>query len=112
LANVISDISGVTGIGDIAGHGGGERDPHQLAALKNEKIQASREEIARSLEGNWREELLFVLAQSLELYDTYLGKIAACDRRLEAQLKTMEGKMELDTRPVPEARRIQSGLHP
>ncbi len=108
LANVISDISGVTGMAILGAIVRGERDPHKLAALKNEKIRASREEIARSLEGNWREELLFVLEQSLELYDTYLGKIATCDRRIEAQLKTMEGKIELDTHPVPEARRINA----
>jgi hypothetical protein len=35
-------------------------------------VRASRGEIARSLEGNWREELLFVLEQSLELYDLYV----------------------------------------
>ena len=30
-------------------------------------------QIAQSGEDDWREELLFVLEQSLELYDTYLG---------------------------------------
>src|SRR5438046_4839136 len=45
--------------------------------------------MARSLEGNWREELLFVLQQSLQMYDIYLEKIAVCDQRIEAHLKTM-----------------------
>ena len=49
-----------------------------LARLKGERIQASREEIAQSLEGNWRAELLFVLEQSLALYDLYQQKIADC----------------------------------
>jgi hypothetical protein len=49
----------------------GERNPQALAQLKNERIQASRQEIAQSLEGNWRPQLLFVLEQSLALYDTY-----------------------------------------
>ncbi len=35
------------------------------------RVKASPEEIARSLEGNWRAELLFVLQQELEMYDTY-----------------------------------------
>ena len=106
LANIISDISGVTGMAILRAIVAGERDPHKLAALKNERVRASREEIARSLEGHWREELLFVLEQHLELYDTYLDKIAACDRRIEAHLKAMTGKVELDQQPVPEARRI------
>jgi hypothetical protein len=46
--------------------------PDRLSALKHGRVRASRGEIARSLEGNWREELLFVLEQSLELYDLYV----------------------------------------
>jgi hypothetical protein len=53
----------------------GERDPNKLASRNNSLIRASREQIAQSLEGDWREELLFVLEQSLEIYDMYLGKI-------------------------------------
>ena len=60
-------------------------------------MRTSRREIARSLEGNWREELLFVLEQSLELYDLYVLKIAVCDQRIEQHLKTMTSKPE----PVP-----------
>src|SRR6516164_7589674 len=59
LANVLSDLSGVTGMAILRAILNGERDPQRLAMLKNERVKASREEIARSLEGNWREELLF-----------------------------------------------------
>jgi transposase len=81
LANVISDISGMTGMAILRAIVSGERNPQALAGLKNERIQASREEIAQSLEGNWRQELLFVLEQSLALYDTYQIKIAECNLR-------------------------------
>ncbi|HVI78461.1 MAG TPA: hypothetical protein VM715_09930, partial [Candidatus Acidoferrum sp.] len=47
-------------------------------------IRFSQEEIAQSLVGNWREELLFVLRQALELYEVYQQKIAACDAQVEA----------------------------
>jgi transposase len=86
LANVISDISGVTGMAILRAIVAGERDPERLAALKHNRVRASREEIARSLEGNWREELLFVLEQSLDLY---IHKITICDQRIERHLKTM-----------------------
>lgn len=100
LANVISDISGVTGMAILRAIVAGERDPHRLAMFKHNRVRASREEIARSLEGNWREELLFVLEQSLELYDLYVGKIAACDQRIERHLKTMTAKRE-PAQPCP-----------
>jgi transposase len=92
LSNVISDISGMTGMAILRAIVSGERNPQALARLKNERIQASREEIAQSLEGNWRPELLFVLEQSLALYDSYQMKIDECDLRIEVHLKSMESK--------------------
>jgi len=107
LANVISDLSGVTGMAILRAIVGGERNPQRLAELKNERIQASREEIARSLEGDWREELLFVVEQSLQMYDTYHQKIVACDGRIEAQLKSMDAKVDVVAQPIPEPRRVK-----
>src|SRR5262245_55478380 len=65
LANVISDISGVSGQAIIGAILKGERDPYKLADLKHERVQASREEVARSLEGNWRPDVLFELQQAV-----------------------------------------------
>src|SRR5450631_2276994 len=66
LANVISDISGVSGQAIIAAILKGERDPWKLADLRHEMVRASREEVARSLEGNWRDDLLFELRQAVD----------------------------------------------
>ncbi len=107
LANVISDLTGVTGMAILRAIVAGERDAERLAQLKNERIQASRAEMARSLEGNWREELLFVLQQSLEMYDLYREKIGGCDQRIEAHLKTMTAKVDVQAQPLPEARRAK-----
>jgi transposase len=93
LANVISDISGLTGLAIIQAILAGERDRYKLADLANFRIQASREEIARSLEGNWRKELLFILQQELNLYQTYQQQIAECDTALAAHLQTLEDKV-------------------
>src|SRR6201981_3046412 len=84
LANVISDLSGLTGQAIVRAILGGERDPRKLAELSHPRIRAGREQIAKSLEGNWRSELLFVLKQEMEMYETYQHKIAECDRQLEA----------------------------
>ena len=89
LANVISDISGLTGQAIVRAIVAGERDTRKLAALSHPRIQASREEIAKSLEGNWRAELVFVLQQEVEMYDTYQKRIIECDQQLQKQLANL-----------------------
>jgi len=86
LANVISDLSGVTGQKIVRAIVAGERDSWKLAELSDPRIRASKEEIAKSLEGNWRQELLFVLQQEVQMYDTYQRRIAECDQELQKHL--------------------------
>ena len=103
LANVISDISGVTGMAIIRKILQGERDPMKLAELKDRRIKASKEEIAQSLEGNWKEQLIFVLCQAVELYDVYQAKIADCDRKIEAHLRNFDTKA-VHKVPIPKTK--------
>jgi transposase len=95
LANVISDISGLTGQAIIRAIVAGERDPQKLAALSDRRVHASQEEIAKSLEGNWRPELLFVLQQEVEMYDTYQKRVAECDQRLQKHLASFADTLSL-----------------
>src|SRR6202163_1418027 len=88
LANVISDLSGVTGQTIVRAILAGERDSKKLAELSHPQIRATREEIARSLQGNWRPELLFLLKQEMEMYDIYQRRIAECDQELAEHLKS------------------------
>jgi transposase len=104
LANVISDLSGMTGMKILQAILDGERDPRKLAALADARIQASREEVAQSLEGHWREECLFVLQQVHDLYYTCLEKIRECDERIETQLQAIAAKVDPAVRPLPAAR--------
>ena len=99
LANVISDISGVTGLAIIQAILDGERDRYKLADLAHPRIQATREEVARSLEGNWRKELLFILKQERNLYQTYQQQIAECDAALAAHLQSLDDKAEPGSQP-------------
>lgn len=92
LANAISDVSGVTGQAIIRAILKGERDPYQLAELRHYRIQASKEEIARSLEGHWQEDVLFELQQAVDQYDFCQQKIAQCDRRLEQYLAELPSR--------------------
>jgi transposase len=69
LTNVISDVVGETGQKILRAIIAGERDGHVLAAMKNVRIHASEDEIAKSLQGNWRAEHLFALRQALAAFD-------------------------------------------
>ena len=69
LAYVVSDITGVTGMGIIKAILGGERDPVKLAKLRDPRCKSSEATVARALEGHYREEHLFALQQALELVE-------------------------------------------
>jgi hypothetical protein len=99
LANVISDLSGWTGQRIVRAILAGERDPETLAALSHPGIHATRQTIARSLEGTWQPDLVFVLHQEVAMYDAYLQRIAECDAELERHLKTVADK-RADTAPA------------
>jgi transposase len=86
LANVISDLSGTTGQKILRAIVAGERNSLKLAELRDCRIKASQEEIAKSLEGNWRPELIFVLQQQIDIYDSYQRWIAECDQQLQKHL--------------------------
>jgi hypothetical protein len=92
LTEAVADIAGVTGLAIIDAILAGERDPKKLAALRHSRCKNSEETIALALEGNWREEHLFVLRVSLELYRFYHQQILVLDQQIEAYLKTLPEK--------------------
>jgi transposase len=101
LANVISDISGQTGLAIIRAIVRGERDPNKLAQMRDYRIHASEETIAKSLQGAWRQELVFTLSQALALYDTYQSKIAECDCQIQIHLGTFPNNVDAAEKPLP-----------
>src|SRR5467141_229988 len=92
LANVLTDISGMTGQAIIKAILGGQRDPHKLAEFRDPRVKASEEEIARSLEGNWQDDLLFVLQQEQDGYEFCQKQMAECDQRLGQYLQRREDR--------------------
>ncbi|MDP2416202.1 MAG: IS110 family transposase [Hydrogenophaga sp.] len=89
LANVISDVAGETGQKILRAIVDGERDGHALAKLRNARIHASEDEIAKSLQGNWRVEHLFALKQALDAFDFCGTQLAECDTQIQAQLQAL-----------------------
>ena len=110
LTNTITDITGKTGLAIIRAIVAGERNPEELAKLRNYRIHASEVEIAKSLEGSWKEEHLFCLGQALSLYDTYRSLIAEADAKLDALImplrqqgiKAAEGKSKRGGKNAPD----------
>jgi hypothetical protein len=104
LHHVISDLTGVTGQAILTAILAGERDAQKLAALKDHRIKASRDVIAKSLRGDWRAEHLFTLAQTHALWQQHQTLIAACDTQIEAMLKTFDAKADVAAAPLPLAK--------
>jgi len=99
LQHVIEDVTGATGMRIIRAILDGERDPHCLAALRDNRCKNSVSTIGKALQGDWREEHLFALQQAVELVEAYQAKIADCDTRIEAQLQTFEDRSGGQTPP-------------
>ena len=90
LHKVISDITGQTGMKIVEAILEGERDSKKLAKMKNKHIRSSEEEIAKALEGNYRDDLLFCLKQELEQYKYISKKIIECEAMINRVLNKMD----------------------
>jgi transposase len=100
LANSISDLSGQTGMAILRAIVEGERNPWVLAKLRDPRIQASEDEIAHSLRGNWREDVLFELGQMLEAYNFQIRQIEKCDLQLEKYMKAQPTRPPVRSTPA------------
>lgn len=88
VQHVLADVTGKTGQAIISAILQGERDPEKLCRLCHPRIKASAQQVRRSLEGFWKEEHLFELRLSWELYQSYQAKIRECDQQMEALLSS------------------------
>jgi transposase len=90
LAEVISDITGASGIKMIEAILKGVRDPEELAAMCHQKILLNKKEVLlKSLEGTYREDHLFALEQAYKTWRHYNEMIVECDKVMEELLNKM-----------------------
>lgn len=89
LSNVVDNVVGVTGLKIIRAIVAGERSAKELAKNRDRRCKQSEETIAKSLEGNYRNEHLFELKQALDLYDIYQNKILECDKEIEKVIQSI-----------------------
>ena len=104
LDQVVSDLMGKSGSAILRAIVAGERDPQQLASLRDRRLRASEATVARSLHGNWREEHLFALAQALAHYDFLGEQINACDQSIEQVLHALPSLCEQPSEPLKVSR--------
>ncbi len=83
---VVNDICGLTGMAIIKAICNGEKNPERLADLRHHNCKKSKEEIAKALHSNGRQDYLFALKQELEMYELFQAKIALCDIEIEKML--------------------------
>jgi transposase len=86
---VLGDITGVTGLKIIRALVKGERDPVQLAQLRDPRCQHSKDAIAQALDGRYRPEHLLELKLCLHMGEQYQKMIGQLDRAIDDQLKRM-----------------------
>lgn len=103
LHHVISDITGATGLAILDAIIKGERDVEALAKLRDRRIKAPADVIAKSLIGDYHPEHLFTLKQSLASYRHYQQLIGDCDREIHTQMEAFESKAE----PAPRERKTK-----
>ena len=94
LHHVLSDITGVTGMQILRAIIAGERDPKVLAGFRQPGCKADEATIIKALTGSWRQEHLFTLKQSLELFDFFTSQITACDTQIEGQFVTIKPRWD------------------
>jgi transposase len=83
LSQALSDVTGETGQRIIRAIVAGERDPQTLAAMRDRNCKQSEAEIGKALTGTWRDEHLFIVKQSLAMYDYYTKQVEECDAEIE-----------------------------
>src|SRR5882757_5475544 len=105
LHDVISSLTGASGLAVIRAILAGERDPQALLGLCHRQIRTVKaERVVESLRGDWAEEHLFALAQAVQSWDHYQGLIAACDRQIAVVLGQMP-----DAKVPPSAASAKTG---
>lgn len=100
LPQVLTDITGTTGLAIIRAIVAGEREPVHLARFRDPRCAHSTEDIAKALTGHYRPEHVFALQQALALYDVYTAQVRECDAAIERQFQAIMPVWDDDLPPL------------
>lgn len=101
LVNVIDDITGKTGMAIIESILRGERDPYRLASLRDGRVKKSEEEIAEALQGDYKEDQLFLLKTNYDTYFFFTKQLEELDEQIVALLKLFPQKHQEGIKDIP-----------
>jgi len=108
LTEVVSDITGKTGMTILRAILAGERDPQRLATYRDKRCKHDHATIAKALTGHWRAEHLFALQQAVDQYDFLAQQLRACDGQIAECLQTFVPDVEVDSPASPPVRAWRS----
>jgi transposase len=89
LHHVVTDVMGQTGRNIISAILVGERDPKELAKLRDGRCKNSADVIEQALHGNYEEDHLFELQMAFDLYNNYSEKILLTEGKIESALNKL-----------------------
>lgn len=101
IHQVLSNITGWSGLRIVDAILAGDRDPVALAQLCDWRVRSSKETVAKALEGDYRPEHLFVLRHSLAGYRYYEKLVAEVDEEIKGLLKELPAVEGTDQGPPP-----------
>jgi len=111
IHNVISNITGTTGLKIIEAIIDGNTDPKQLVKFKDPRIKADDETIVKSLTGNYKTEHIFTLKQALDTFYYFKKLIDDTDKEIEKLLSKFESKTD-DTLPPSTSKKGKNNNEP
>jgi len=110
LHHAVADMEGTTGMAILRAITGGQRDPHELARLRDPQCRKTEQEVADYLTGHWRQDHLFNLARYLEIYDTLAQQVARYEQEIERYLRDLAGPDRLNLEPPQLRKEKQKGV--
>jgi len=101
LTQVLSDITGETGLAILRAIVAGERNPYTLAKMRHGNCAHSIADLVKALTGHYRPEHIFALKQALALFDAYTEQLRECDEEIERQFENYKPDLPNDLPPLP-----------
>jgi transposase len=106
IHHVFSDVDGESAQRIISAILAGERDAEKLAALRDRRCRSSREKILRALQGDYRDEYLFVLRQCQQRWQQLCAAVGECDQQIATLSAAIEGETQEPCPPAPRLQRL------
>lgn len=103
IHRAVTDITGKTGMSIIHAIIDGERDPRELAKLRDPRCKVTEQELAEHLEGTWIEEHLFTLASGVRSLEHTESEIEQVESRIMEMIKALQPE---------EAKAVEAPKHP